>query len=151
LHKLSSTLEYSIHLKSSYCVIKKCVNQVTNLVIAQSFNSLHQIINKGHLILMQHDKIPHSLKDFPTCQLHIDVWKLRCYVIDIFVTRTMIHAIHIIFTKNEPIIQAWRNACCSMTTTKTMKSIVIEQNNAQRISATSEWSSTQKKINNNGT
>jgi hypothetical protein len=38
-----------------------------------------------------------------------------------------------------------------MTTTRTMKSVVIEQNNAQRISATSEWSNTQKKINNDGT
>jgi hypothetical protein len=57
----------------------------------------------------------------------------------------MIHAIHIIFAKTEPTLQALRNACCTMTTTKTMKSIVIEQNNAQRISATVEWSSTQKR------
>lgn len=100
------TLECLIHLESSYYDIKKCVNQVIDLVTTQSFNSVHQIINKGHLVLMQHDKVPHSLKDFPTCQLHIDAWKLRCYVINIFVTQTMIHAIHIIFAKNEPTIQA---------------------------------------------
>jgi hypothetical protein len=32
-----------------------------------------------------------------------------------------------------------------MTTTKTMKFVVIEQNNAQQILANVEWSSTQKK------
>lgn len=51
----------------------------------------------------------------------------------------MIHAIHVIFAKNEPTIQAWQNTCCTMTTTKTMKSIVIEQTFAKNEPTIEAW------------
>jgi hypothetical protein len=48
----------------------------------------HQVINNGHLILMQHKGIHQSLKNLRTCQgIHIDVLKLRFYVINIFITQ----------------------------------------------------------------